>query len=369
VTVIRYALTLVLLSAISISLRPRGAEAAYYAPSMEYGAAVFPMGHPDSTDRDFDALVAAGMNWAKIPVQWRSVEGACKGCFDWADLDRVVAAAGARGIRLIARLDHQPDWARIAPAENGPPDNPDDYTDFVAQLVWRYSSGGIPVIEIWNEPNLSREWGGAVIDRNQAAQYVYMLKLAYQAAKAIDPNITVLSAGLSPTGTADGTAQPDDAYLQWMYEEDLALYSDGIGLHGNSYGLPPATPLMADAARPHPSFYFRRVEQLHDIMVANGDGGKQVWLLEFGYTSDPVNPAYAWHAVDEFTKAEYLVQGLEYAKSSWYPWIAQITVWAFADPEWDPSREQYWWAITEPDGTPRPAYLVIAEGRASGRLP
>lgn len=335
---------------------------------MEYGASAFLMGHPETTNRDLDMMAAAGMTWVKIAVPWRSIEGACKNCYDWSDLDRVVAAAQAHGIKIIARIDHQPAWSRTTPADNGPPDNPDDYADFVRNLVSRYTAAGIPAIEIWNEPNLSREWGNAVIDRNQAAQYVYLLKVAYQAAKEADPNITVVSAGLSPTGTADGTAQPDDVYLDWMYEEGLARYSDAIGLHGNAYGLPPETEIMADPSRPHPSFYFRRVEQLHNIMVQHGDVNKQVWLLEFGYTSDQVNPAYSWFAIDEQTKADYIVRALQYAKTNWAPWIGVMTVWTMADPEWDSSREQYWWAITEPDGTPRPAYNAIVQAHASGAI-
>lgn len=361
----------VLIAAVAtVPWQPRRAEAVYQAASMEYGASVFVFGHPTTTDRDFQMMSEAGLSWARMSLPWRSVEPSCKDCYEWSDLDRVVAAARAWGIRIIARLDRPPAWTRSIAADNGPPDNADDYGDFVASLVGRYGSGGIPVLEIWNEPNLSREWGGAVINKQQAAQYTYLLKVAYRAAKAVDPNITVLSAGLSPTATADGSAQPDDVYLQWLYDEGLRRFSDGVGLIGNSFGLPPEVGVLSQpGSHGHAFMYFRHVAQMRQIMVANGDEGKQVWLLEFGYTSDPVNPSYAWHAVDEDTKAEYIVRALQYAKQNWYPWIAVMSIWCFADPEWDASREQYWWAITEPDGTPRPAYNAIASARASGALP
>ena len=45
-------------------------------------------------------------------------------------------------------------------------------------------------------------------------------------------------------------------------------------------------------------------------MVRNGDDAKQVWLLEFGWTSDDVHPAYAWHRVTEDQKADYIVGAL-----------------------------------------------------------
>lgn len=105
------------------------------------------------------------MNWAKLTVPWRSIEASCKNCIDWTDLDRVVAAASAAGVKLMVRVDHRPDWSRAIKVENGPPDDMYDYADFVSVLANRYRAGSpkgvIDAIQVWNEPNLSREWGGA----------------------------------------------------------------------------------------------------------------------------------------------------------------------------------------------------------------
>ena len=30
-----------------------------------------------------------------------------------------------------------------------------------------------------------------------------------------------------------------------------------------------------------------------------------------------------------------------------------------SDPVWTQANEQYWWAITNPDGSPRPAYNAL----------
>ena len=72
---------------------------------------------------------------------------------------------------------------------------------------------------------------------------------------------------------------------------------------------------------PHPSFYFRRVEQLREVMVRNGDSAKQVWLLEFGWTSDTVHPNYAWFAVSETKKSANILRAFQYAQQNWRPWI------------------------------------------------
>ncbi|MCL4464693.1 MAG: LysM peptidoglycan-binding domain-containing protein, partial [Chloroflexi bacterium] len=189
----------------------------YRAKSPEYGMNIFIMGSPATTGRDLGKLTAAGFTWQKTLFQWRQIEGAGKGQFNWAESDRVVAASNAAGVKIIARLDFQPNWSR-ADCANGqpatynqaPPDNYNDYADFVNAFVNRYKTGSpygrVQAIEIWNEPNLAREWGGQTPN---AGQYVQLLKVAYAAAKRADPNVTVITAGLSPTETWNSDATPD----------------------------------------------------------------------------------------------------------------------------------------------------------------
>jgi hypothetical protein len=352
---------------------PSGGSAQVKVNSPEYGASVFLLGNEATTPRDLQLMKDAGLQWARVTVPWRSIEPSCKGCFEYDALDAMVAAARDAGIKIMARVDHQPDWSRPDKVENGPPADYYDFADFVSVIARRYRpgspKGSIAAIQIWNEPNLNREWGGAAINRRQAVEYMSLLRQSYGLIKEASPQTVVVSAGLSPTGTNDGTAQPDDVYLTWLYENGLKEYSDVVGLHGNSFGLSPETAVNSDPSRPHASFYFRRVEQLRQIMVDNGDEAKQVWLLEFGYTTDKVNPEYAWHAVSEDQQADYMVRAFKYAKDNWAPWIGVMFAWTIADPNWTQDREQWWWAITLPDGKPRPAYTAIANARKGGALP
>ena len=119
----------------------------------------------------------------------------------------------------------------------------------------------------------------------------------------------------------------------------------------------------------HRFFCFRRIEDLRNVMVKNGDSNKQIWLLEFGWTSDEVHPAYAWHKVSEAQKAQYIVDAYKWAATNWSPWIGVMTLWNLPDPSWTTDREEYWWSIANADGSDRPAYTQLKQARQSGYLP
>jgi len=327
---------------------------------------------PTTTARDLHLATDAGFHWQKSLFQWRKIEGAAKGQFDWTESDRVVRASADAGVRIIARLDFEPEWARADQAHNGPPDDYQDYWDFVSAFVTRYNSastiGRVHAIQVWNEPNIDREWGNQTIGPDSAADYVRLLRGAYRAAHAAQPDIVVLSAGLSPTGVTDAHSADDLEYLKWMYRAGLSGSFDALGVNANAQAPKVAAAFGSLKDFPHPSFYFRRVEQLRQVMVDNGDEAKKVWLLEWGWTADTVHPAYKWFAVTEQAKADNVVEAFQYARTNW-PWIGVMVLWTLADPTWDTNREEYWWAVTNPDGTARPAYTSVLTARRSGRLP
>ena len=342
--------------------------------SPDYGLSMFLWNQAATTDRDLKIATNANFHWQKTLFQWRMIEGAGKGIYDWSEADRVVKASKANGIKIIARIDFQPTWARKDGARNGPPDNYQDYADFVAALASRYSPGSaigtVDAIEVWNEVNLNREWGNQPINRQQAADYVRFLGMAYRAAHAANPSIVIITAGLSPTGVKTSDAWDDAEYLQWLFDAGLkgGVNYDVVGAHGNTQAPCVSCDFNSLPAFGHPSFYFRRVEQLRDVQVKAGDADRQIWLLEFGWTADKVHPDYAWFAVSEDQKADNIVQAFQYAKQHWSPWIGVMTLWTLSDPTWTPDREEYWWAITNPDGSARTALSAIRSARTNGAL-
>lgn len=339
---------------------PSAATVAMGSP--EYGIQAFLWWRPEDAERDMLLVKDMGFGWIKQGFGWRDIE-LSKGNFDWEHTDHIVGKIQEYGgLSLIARVDHQPNWAREGCSMQGPPENLADFADFLTALATKYR-GQIAAYQIWNEPNLAREWCDEAPDPEA---YAEMLRVAYQAIKAADPAALVISAGMAPTGTEPPTAMPDDDYLDALYTAMGGSgdgYFDILGVHAPGYAAPPETsPEEADASEAYGGeryFTFRRVEDLQAIAARHGDGNRRVAILEMGWTSDPVNPNYAWHAVTEQQKADYLVRAYRWAYENWRPWIGVMTTIYMCNADWTEQDEQYWWCVNNPDGTPRPAYDAL----------
>ncbi|MFQ3568251.1 MAG: hypothetical protein SNJ59_14785 [Aggregatilineales bacterium] len=315
---------------------------------------------------------------AGLHMDWiqRMVFSHVKQTFAWRDIqpepdvwlferaDAILDELERRDLKLVARLSDAPDWAhpsvhtdRRAGAVgfvDAPPDDLADWARFCGETAARYR-GRIAAYQIWNEPNLTREWGGRPPD---PAGYVALLRACSEAIRAADADAIVISAGLAPTGNYDDSAWPDDVYLQALYDLNFQQYIDVVGAHAPGYSEPHVDP--ADGAGGHRFFTFRRIEDLRRIMVANGDAARQMALLETGYTIDPIHPEFAWFAVDEAGQARNLVAAYEWAAFHWRPWVGLMSAIYIADTTWAENDEQYWWAITTPAGYTRQAYIDLA---------
>ncbi|MCC6192350.1 MAG: hypothetical protein IT318_25245 [Anaerolineales bacterium] len=333
----------------------------------EYGIQAFLWWHFNNKTgwRDVDLVRDLGFGWVKQQFSWRNVSGG-PGGYDWFWPDGVVDLVESRGLKLLARLDGTPFWATADPAlaervTDTPPKDLALFGEYCGALAERYA-GRIEAYEVWNEPNLAREWGNQPPD---PAAYAEMLKVCYLAIKAADPRAIVISAGMAPTDEANpAIAMPDEAFYRALYEAGAAIYFDMLGVHAPGFGNPPersSQEVLADPAWASRVWTFRHVEDIRALMAAYGDGDKQIAITEMGWTSDTTgNPVYSWYAVDEATRADYLVRAYQYAKANWSPWIGLMSMVYIADPEWTASHEQYWWAITRPTPPGEPAVLLPA---------
>lgn len=339
-------------------------------PSLSYGIQTFLWWNEVLRQADLERVRQMRFGYVKQIFGWNDVEPDPALPDNWQQADAVVDEVQYRQLKLIVRISKWPEWAVLKPS-NDPADPPFDlkaFGTYCGRLAARYK-GKIAGYQVWNEPNLSREWA----DRSpNAAAYVKLLAACHKAIKAADPNAVVISSGLAPTNTYTPQVTPDEMFLTEMYRAGAAQYYDVLGVHAPGYKSPPDLS-PDDPSLDHQRWQsFRHVEDMRAIMVANGDGAKQVAVLEFGWTTDTrdtvmdhgtaVPNDYRWFAVSEQKQAEYLVGAYRYAAQHWRPWIGLMLMIYLPDPNWTKDREEYWWAITEPGYAPRikPAFIDLA---------
>jgi hypothetical protein len=231
-------------------------------------------GLPERSDadlrRDLDGMAATGAAYLRFDLPWSSIEEQ-PGQFRWGEFDRVVDAAHACGLEVVGLLAYSPEWARPpGSSEHAPPLVPDDFAAFVTEAVRRYAPRGVDTWEIWNEPNMDLFWGGAP----DPAAYTELLIAAYDAAKAVDADATVVSGGLAPvTDAPDGDTISPATFVEGMYAAGAGGHFDALGHHPYSFPMLPNDD--EDTA-------FRQTPLLHELMEENGDGAKLIWGTEFG---------------------------------------------------------------------------------------
>jgi len=303
----------------------------------------------------------AGIVWAKQQFSWEEIEKR-KNQFDWDKYDQIVATFEKYGMEIIARVDRPPAWAhKDKSVSQGPPDDFNDYGDFIDAFVRRYQ-GRIHYIQVWNEPNIFPEWGNRPVD---PAAYVQLLKVAYARAKAADPNIRTLAAPLAITlgepwapGSNQWRAMDDLAFLDAEYQAGAKDYFDILS--ANAFGLR-ATP---DDPPDPKQLNFQRIALDRQIMEKYGDTNKAIWINEYGWNASPANfteDKLIWGRVTEQQQADYTVRGIRQARDNW-PWVGVFNIWYFRQVgDISPDRSDFYFRMVDVDFTPRVVYLRVKE--------
>jgi polysaccharide biosynthesis protein PslG len=93
-----------------------------------------------------------------------------------------------------------PGFSRPEPVEeDGPPSDFSIFHDFMNALAARYKDR-VAAYELWNEPNLQREWRGFDLS---AAKFVELVKAGAGGVRQGDPNAIVISGAPAVTGIDD----------------------------------------------------------------------------------------------------------------------------------------------------------------------
>jgi hypothetical protein len=184
-----------------------------------FGVNVFLEQEVEPAKRELAVRMAreAGFRWLRQEFPWEDIEIHGKGDFEdrrhepyrsaWEKYDHIVDLAEQYDMELIVRLSNPPAWTRAAGDEAGtyaPPDNLEDYGDYVQAVVERYK-GRVRYYQIWNEPNIYPEWGEATISPED---YTELLKVGAERARAVNPEVVIISGALASTIDLDGIHVP-----------------------------------------------------------------------------------------------------------------------------------------------------------------
>ena len=204
-------------------------------------------------------MAASGMTWVKFQHKWG--EGGNPN-----DLAGRINDAHALGFKVLLSI----------PGANTYPEsiNFGAYVEFLAGVA----ALGPDAIEVWNEMNIDFEWPAGQID---PASYVNnMLAPAYNAIKAANPNVMVISGAPAPTGFDNGTnAWADNRYMAGMLAAGGASYADCIGAHYNAGASSPSTVSGHPTGSAHYSWYLLPTLNVYAQL------GRPVCFTELGYLS------------------------------------------------------------------------------------
>ncbi len=375
-----------------------------YADMQHLGVNLFNIQYepdPAVVERSFATAQQLGARVARIQMPWEDVEIHGRGDFEdrrnpahirsaWEKYDEIFASAARHNIELIVRIDRPPAWARQKSAatprfqagiqENGdstgPPDDYQDYVNFVATVVARYPQ--LRYIQIWNEPNLAYEWNWEL--PNPVA-FTELLTRTAAAIRPINPQIVIVFPSLSPTDGKEPRIAPMSEldFLAQCYAAGAADAFDIMSAQAYGLGQPPEehryvrlrwNPLRPfnDLDRPLDTrIDVSRIVMLREVMLQAGDANTAVWVSEFGYNSAPESiPAERrtlWGPpVSEAQKGDYIVAQMVRARREW-PWLGVMNLWMlrWGGPAPDPANPTPYFAIYAPDFTPFAGVAAIQQ--------
>ena len=275
-------------------------------------------------DRVLRRLASLRVGWVKLQASWKWLQPNAAGQFDQSFrlFQLHVQEADKRGFKVLISIAKAPDWTRHTDrSEDGPPDDLNHFRWFIHSLLEKVGPN-IDAVEIWNEPNLRREWTGS--RPISGASYMELFRVGYDAVRAYSPSMAVVTAGLAPTGNHNGISVDDRAFLRQMYQAGLGGYSDvKIGVHPYSWGNPPdflcCDNVDGQGWDDKPQFFFlQTIYDYTDIIAANSDNAP-MWVTEFGWATWEGFPSEApevWMAYNSaFDQSDYALRAFEIGQS------------------------------------------------------
>lgn len=328
------------------------------------------------------------VSWIKFQYNWSLLESAPGQYTELLFiLNEYVKQAHDAGLKTMISVAKAPGWSRTPDSdgvmrENGPPDDPVALANFLSGMLGKLGTDSqgrfyVDAIEIWNEPNLVREWYGLPMT---GSTYMAYFKPAYAAIRAFSPEIVIITAAPAPAGDSD-VSTDDRLWLQQLYGAGLAQYGAdvAVGIHPYGWANAPDARCCSNPSRGwdnEPQFFFLdTIEDYRAIMVANGHASAQLWTTEFGWAtfdglnasgghqpSAPGDSAYFAH-VNQTQQAAYTVRAFEIGQS--LPYMGPMILWNLNFSTIDGAVERAdlkaGYSLVDNHWQPRPVYQALRQ--------
>ena len=290
--------------------------------------------------REFDLLAQMHVTWVRASFDWPTIESN-RGEFDWSYPDEVVRQASARRMNVLPILSHTPAWARPAgTTTTRPPDHVSDFAAFAGATAARYAPLGVHSWEIWNEPNINSFWQPAP----DANAYGELFRATATAIRTADTNATVLIGGLtSGPDAADGSRISQQTFVQRLYDNGTAQLANAIAVHPYSFQWSHAVVVVGG---------LNDVPALHRLMERHGDGGKKVWITEYGAPTGT-----APDAVSDVGQAIAIMHARKLVQK--WPWAGPLIYFELRDAGTDPAVDEDNFGVLRRDLSPKLAGKVL----------
>lgn len=284
--------------------------------------------YSDFKTRDVSARLIreAGAGWVRFDFDWSQIE--CEpGTFSFDVTDASVDTAEKAGLKVCAIIGKQPSFAKPVYGHL------DLWTNFVTTVVSRYRDR-VRVWEVWNEPNNSGD------PLANPTNYLQVLRAAYGAIKAIDPNLVVTSGGIAGLGKR---------YVEPLLAMGGGAYFDAMNFHPYCIPQPPEVPLT------------NQIRWLREKLAQYGCAGKPIWSTEIGWPTHSwpeVKEADAAHTpVSDSVQASYTVRALGLAMAEGFDAFFIYNLRQSERKRWD--RESYFGLIRR-NSEPKAAYYAYS---------
>jgi hypothetical protein len=226
-------------------------------------------------DRSLNDANGVGAQWIRVDLGWQDYQPFAALPPDFTRFDKVVGAARARGLKILATLGYPPPWARessCASTSACPPTSAAAFARFAGEVAARYAPEGLHDWEVWNEPNI-----GAWAPSPDPVAYSRLLTATAAALRAADSQAFVMLGGLAASRPGPGLPymSPYD-FISAVGHRGALKSVDAVAYHP----YPPTKGAIAASAS------FRAIssapKNIVEALSEQGAGKLPVWITETG---------------------------------------------------------------------------------------